>query len=127
MFGLFGKKKKYAELSERARRLAKDHVREATEERRKEQGLLYTFQERKASDRRSGGERRRFHIEIDFTERRDGVDRRVGLDRRGAMSVESEPSFAGRLKSRELLQEREHQLRLEEDAINAIRRDLEKN
>ena len=127
MFGLFGKKKKYAELSEKARQLAKEHVREAKEERRKEQGLLYTFREREASNRRSGVERRRFHIEIDFLERRDGGERRVRLDRRGAMSAESEPSFAGRIKSRELMHEREHQLYREEEAINSIRRDLEKD
>lgn len=83
MFGLFGKKNKYARLSERARRLAEEQLRDAREQRRKEQGLLYTFKERDSRDRRSGTERRRFALDIEFAERRYSGERRARLDRRG--------------------------------------------
>ncbi|MGD8498552.1 MAG: hypothetical protein PVG82_06580 [Chromatiales bacterium] len=125
MFGLFGKKKRYAELSEKARRLAQEQIREIREARRIEQGLAFAFRERSRQDRRSGRERRRFRIDTELTERRLGGERRVALDRRGAMAVAPEQDFPGRLRSRESVQERE--LRLEHDAMNTIRRDIERS
>jgi hypothetical protein len=127
MFGLFGKKKRYAELSEKARRLAQEQIREIREARRIEQGLAFAFRERSSQDRRSGRERRRFRIGTELTERRLGGERRVALDRRGAMTVAPEQNFPGRLQSREAVQERERELRLEHDAMNTIRRDIERS
>jgi hypothetical protein len=126
LFGLFDKKKRYAELSEKARRLAQEQIRETREARRIEQGLAFAFHERSRQDRRSGRERRRFRIDIECAERRLSDERRVGLDRRGTMTVAPEQNLPGRLQSREAMQERERELRLEHEAMDTIRRDLER-
>lgn len=126
MFGLFGKKKKLAELSEKARKLAETQVSETREERLKEQGLLYSFKERSARDRRSGKDRRHFHLAIQ-TERRQSDDRRIRLDRRDSMRLESEASRQSRITPYGLAQEHEHQLRVQEAEGTGTRGEPEKD
>ena len=123
MFGFF-RKRRYAKLNEKARKLAAERPHENLELRPRESidpfkhpTKLDQFHERSRDDRRSGEERRHLEsIQLLEEERRRTDDRRSGEDRRHRAKVVMETNYQGRQTARihrrgdERLQELEDEL-----------------
>lgn len=121
MFGFF-RKRRYAKLNEKARKMAQARQHETVELRPRgnvdpfyHPDALGQFHERDRHDRRSGLERREHDEAPLVEERRSEGDRRSGEDRRQHPTLVLETNYEGRQVARSHRQADQRLLELEEE------------